>query len=282
MEIIHPAVAGIDVHKKQVTVTVLTPAATSEGYTATVKVFRAFWRSLQQLAAWLIALGVRHAAMEATGVYWWPVYHALTATGAIEVCVANAAHMRNLPGRKTDVRDSQWIAEIRRPRTERPRKPARERRMAADTAGRRELVQHPIQAADQLVALHNPRGGRGVAPGGHLISEAPHVAGRRGYRSGPDEPFPVRARHVAGIPLPGRRRYDSRGHQVRHGMGRIASFSEGAGHSGSHPRIRGASGRLHVRGDHLVGSKGSPLLLTRIFHRSAVDRRDRAASVLRR
>jgi transposase len=114
MEIIHPAVAGIDVHKKQVTVSVLTPAATPAGYTATVKVFRTFWRPLQQLAAWLIALGVTDAAMEATGVYWWPVYHALAQTGAIDVCVCNAAHMRNLPGRKTDVRDSRWIAELHR------------------------------------------------------------------------------------------------------------------------------------------------------------------------
>jgi transposase len=45
-------------------------------------------------------------------VYWWPVYHALTQTGTVEVCVCNAAHMRNLPGRKTDIRDCQWIAEL--------------------------------------------------------------------------------------------------------------------------------------------------------------------------
>jgi transposase len=114
MEVVHPAVAGIDVHKKQVTVTVLTPAATPEGYTAAVRVFRTFWRPLQQLAAWLAALGVRDAAMESTGVYWWPVYHALAGTGVIEVCVCNAAHMHNVPGRKTDVRDSQWIAELHR------------------------------------------------------------------------------------------------------------------------------------------------------------------------
>src|SRR5256885_4783368 len=49
--------------------------------------------------------------MESTGVYWWPVYHALAGAG-IEVCVCNAAHMRNVPGRKTDIRDCQWIAEL--------------------------------------------------------------------------------------------------------------------------------------------------------------------------
>jgi transposase len=113
MEIVHPAVAGIDVHKKQVTVTVLIPGRSPGEPTVMIKVFRTFWRPLQQLAAWLIALGVTDAAMEATGVYWWPVYHALAQAG-IEVCVCNAAHMHNLPGRKTDVRDSQWIADLHR------------------------------------------------------------------------------------------------------------------------------------------------------------------------
>jgi hypothetical protein len=53
------------------------------------------------MAGWLAELGVTDAAMESTGVYWWPVYHALAQAG-IEVCVCNAAHMRNVPGRKTD------------------------------------------------------------------------------------------------------------------------------------------------------------------------------------
>jgi transposase len=63
------------------------------------------------MAAWLAELGVTDAAMESTGVYWWPVYHALAGAG-IEVCVCNAAHMRNVPGRKTDLADCQWIAEL--------------------------------------------------------------------------------------------------------------------------------------------------------------------------
>jgi transposase len=114
MEVIRPAVAGLDVHKKQVTVTVLTPGPSPIEPVVRIKRFGTFWRQLQQLAAWLVSLEVRDAAMEATGVYWWPVYHALAATGAIEVCVTNAAHMRNLPDRKTDIRDSQWIAELHR------------------------------------------------------------------------------------------------------------------------------------------------------------------------
>ena len=64
----------------------------------TAKRFKTFWRSLRTMAAWLAGLGVTDAAMESTGVYWWPVYHALAQAG-IEVCVCNAAHMRNVPGR---------------------------------------------------------------------------------------------------------------------------------------------------------------------------------------
>jgi len=112
MEIVHPRVAGLDVHKKQVTVAVLLPGASPGERTVVVKQFRTFWRSLQEMAGWLVELGVTDAAMESTGVYWWPVYHALAQTATIEVCVCNAAHMRNVPGRKTDVRDSQWIAEL--------------------------------------------------------------------------------------------------------------------------------------------------------------------------
>ena len=111
MEVIHPRVAGIDVHKKIVWVAVRLPGQRPGERTVTVKRFKTFWRSLRQMAAWLAELGVTDAAMESTGVYWWPVYHALAGAG-IEVCVCNAAHMRNVPGRKRDVIDCQWIAEL--------------------------------------------------------------------------------------------------------------------------------------------------------------------------
>jgi len=110
MDIVHPRVAGIDVHKKVVWVAVRVPGQPG-GRTVTVRRFLTFWRQLQKMAAWLAELGVSDVAMESTGVYWWPVYHAL-AGEQIEVCVCNAAHMRNVPGRKTDVRDCQWIAEL--------------------------------------------------------------------------------------------------------------------------------------------------------------------------
>jgi transposase len=111
MDIVHPCVAGIDVHKKVIWVAVRLPGGAPGERTVIAKSFKAFWRSLQKMAAWLAELGVTDAAMESTGVYWWPVYHALAGAG-IEVCVCNAAHMRNVPGRKTDLKDCQWIAEL--------------------------------------------------------------------------------------------------------------------------------------------------------------------------
>ena len=111
MEVVHPQVAGIDVHKKVIWVAVRLPGQGPGQRAVTVRRFKAFWRSLQKMAGWLAELGVAGAAMESTGVYWWPVYHALAGAG-IEVCVCNAAHMRNVPGRKTDLADCQWIAEL--------------------------------------------------------------------------------------------------------------------------------------------------------------------------
>jgi transposase len=111
MDIVHPRVAGIDVHKKVIWVAVRLPGPGPGERKVVVKSFRTFWRSLQKMAAWLAGLGITDAAMESTGVYWWPVYHALAAAG-IEVCVCNAAHMRNVPGRKSDLKDCQWIAEL--------------------------------------------------------------------------------------------------------------------------------------------------------------------------
>ena len=111
MEVVHPQVAGIDVHKKVIWVAVRLPGEGPGQRTVTVRRFKTFWRSLQKMAAWLAELGVTDAAMESTGVYWWAAYHALAGAG-IEVCVCNAAYMRNVPGRKRDITDCQWIAEL--------------------------------------------------------------------------------------------------------------------------------------------------------------------------
>ena len=67
-------------------------------------------RDLLQLADWLAAQGITHVAMEATGVYWKPIWH--IREGRFELVLANAAHIRNVPGRKSDVNDAVWISDL--------------------------------------------------------------------------------------------------------------------------------------------------------------------------
>jgi transposase len=77
MDIVHSRVAGIDVHKKIIWVAVRLPGDRPGQRALTVRRFATFWRQLQKMAAWLAGLGVSDVAMESTGVFWWPVYHAL-------------------------------------------------------------------------------------------------------------------------------------------------------------------------------------------------------------
>lgn len=105
--------AGIDVHKDQVTVAVRTPGDGLGGRQTQVRKFRAFYGVLTEMARWLVSLQVSHVAMEATGIYTMPVYHALIEQGRFEkVLVCNAAHVKNVPGRKTDAVDAAWLAEL--------------------------------------------------------------------------------------------------------------------------------------------------------------------------
>ena len=79
--------------------------------TAEVKVFKTTTQQLMELSDWLSSQGVTHIAMEATGVYWKPVWHILS-DGEFELVLANAAHVKNVPGRKTDVNDATWLADL--------------------------------------------------------------------------------------------------------------------------------------------------------------------------
>jgi transposase len=110
MDIVHPRVAGIDVHNKVIWVAVRLPGDQPGERAVTVRRFPAFWRSLQKMAAWLAGLGVTDAAMESTGVYWWPVYHALAAE-PIEVCVCNAPVPELWQGAPTTVVDPETVTE---------------------------------------------------------------------------------------------------------------------------------------------------------------------------
>jgi transposase len=113
MQVLYERCAGIDVHKDQVTVAVRVPGAGPGGRDTRVRKFGAFYGVLRDMARWLASQGVTHVAMEATGVYTMPVYHALLEAEAFEqVLVCNAAHVKNVPGRKTDAVDASWLAEL--------------------------------------------------------------------------------------------------------------------------------------------------------------------------
>jgi transposase len=109
MEVLHPRCAGLDVHKD----TVVASARSAAGREVVVEVqtFATTTAGLLALSAWLAERGCTHVAMEATGVYWKPVWHIL-ADGDVTLVLANAAHVRNVPGRKTDVADATWLAEL--------------------------------------------------------------------------------------------------------------------------------------------------------------------------
>ena len=113
MQVLYERCAGIDVHKDQVTVAVRVPGSGPGGRDTKVRKFEAFYGVLQRMARWLASQGVTHVAMEATGIYTMPVYHALLEPGCFEqVLVCNAAHVKNVPGRKTDAVDASWLAEL--------------------------------------------------------------------------------------------------------------------------------------------------------------------------
>jgi len=111
MEIIHPHCAGLDVHKKVVVATILV----SDEHGQLIKETRSLetmTASLLALSDWLTSYGVTHVAMESTGEYWKPIYNILEEN--FEVLLVNAQHIKAVPGRKTDVKDSEWIADLLR------------------------------------------------------------------------------------------------------------------------------------------------------------------------
>lgn len=111
MQAVFPHVCGLDVHKDTVVACALLGPADGKP-TKHQRTFRTFTRDLLELRDWLKELGVTHVAMESTGVYWRPVYGVLE--DDFDLLVANAQHVKNVPGRKTDVKDSEWLASLSR------------------------------------------------------------------------------------------------------------------------------------------------------------------------
>ena len=109
MDRLYECCCGLDVHKQTVVACLIRPAH-GVGQTKTIRTFGTMTQDLDALAEWLAEAGCTHVAMESTGVYWKPVYNRLE--GRFTQIVANAQHIKAMPGRKTDVKDCEWIADL--------------------------------------------------------------------------------------------------------------------------------------------------------------------------
>ncbi len=111
MEVVHERCCGLDIHKKLVVACLIVPGPGGKP-TKEVRSFGTMTDELLALGDWLAAAGCTHVAMESTGVYWKPIYNLLE--GAFELLLVNAQHIKAVPGRKTDVKDCEWIADLLR------------------------------------------------------------------------------------------------------------------------------------------------------------------------
>jgi transposase len=109
MDLLHPLCAGLDVHKD--TVVACLRRVVEGRVKRELRTFGTTTRELLELSDWLASQGCRHVAMEATGVYWKPVWHILS-DGDVELVLANARHVKNVPGRKSDVSDAAWQSDL--------------------------------------------------------------------------------------------------------------------------------------------------------------------------
>jgi transposase len=112
MDVVHPRCCGLDVHKQTVVACVLLSAPTGGPPQRMVRTFGTMTDELLALADWLAAESITHVAMEATGSYWKPIWNLLESS--FDLLLANAQHIKAVPGRKTDVKDAEWIADLLR------------------------------------------------------------------------------------------------------------------------------------------------------------------------
>lgn len=149
MEVLYARCCGLDVHKKMVTACLRVPGPNATR-AEEVRTFGTTTRELLQLADWLAAAQCTHVAMESTGVYWRPVYQILEES--FELLLVNAQHVKTVPGRKTDVKDCQWLARLLEHGLLRgsfvPPVPVRELREL--TRYRRELIQERARNANRV------------------------------------------------------------------------------------------------------------------------------------
>lgn len=107
MQILYERCCGLDIHKNSIKACIITPEGKE------IKTFGTMTGDILELVDWIKRKNCTHVAMESTGVYWKPIYNLLE-TEEIETLVVNAQHIKAVPGRKTDVKDAEWIAELLR------------------------------------------------------------------------------------------------------------------------------------------------------------------------
>jgi transposase len=111
MDVVNQRCCGVDVHKQTVVACVIVPATGRQPHKE-IRTFGTMTPDLLEFADWLSGFGVTHVAMEATGVYWKPIWNLLE--GQFELLLVNAQHVKQVPGRKTDVKDCEWLADLLR------------------------------------------------------------------------------------------------------------------------------------------------------------------------
>jgi transposase len=150
MQVIYECCAGVEVHKKTVVACVLLTRPTGQ-VQERVRTFSTMTAGLGALSQWLQSSQVQRIAIESTGVYWWPVFNVLEADGH-QVVLVNPQHLKAVPGRKTDVSESKWLAELLRHGLLRASfiPPAPIRQLRELMRYRKALVQERTQAANRL------------------------------------------------------------------------------------------------------------------------------------
>jgi transposase len=111
MEVVFERCCGLDIHKQTVVACVIVPGD-SQQPCKEIRSFKTMTADLLELADWLTAHRVSHVALESTGVYWMPCWNLLE--GSFTLLLVNPRHIKQVPGRKTDVKDCEWIADLLR------------------------------------------------------------------------------------------------------------------------------------------------------------------------
>jgi transposase len=149
MQVVYERCAGLDVHKRTVVACANTPDANGHPHKQR-RTFSTMTTDVCQMRDWLTSLGVTHVAMESTGVFWKPIYNVLE--GHFELLVVNAQHIKAVPGRKTDMNDAEWIADLLRHGLLRPSfvPSVQERELRELTRHRTRLIEERSRVVNRL------------------------------------------------------------------------------------------------------------------------------------